>query len=159
MAEQTLDVRGQTLEIRRQRRRFSRSSRKTRSTRSSRSTRRTRKTRCPRRTRSSTACNGQARKKATSYRVHERAYAHTTGVLFFCCHKCHTIPITHYLTIIYTGNRNNTQKISHFHTATPPKKLPKTPFSTLLFNLKSQNNTSLFIKRHVVFYKTTRHFP
>ena len=156
MAEQTLDVRGQTLEIRRQRRRFSRSSRKTRS---SRSTRRTRKTRCPRRTRSSTACNGQARKKATSYRVHERAYAHTTGVLFFCWHKCHTIPITHYLTSIYINNGNNTQKISHFHTATPPKKLPKTPFSTLLFNLKSQNNTLFSIKRHVTFHKTTRHFP
>ena len=83
----------------------------------------------------------------------------------FCCHKCHIILITHYLITIYTDNRNNIKKISHFHTATPPQKLPKTPSSKQLFDLKfkttrhfPQNNTLFSTKRHVVFSKTIRCF-
>ena len=83
----------------------------------------------------------------------------------FCCHKCHTSIITHYVIAIYTDNRNNIKKISHFHTATPPQKLPKTPSSKQLFNLKfkttrhfPQNDTLFSVKRHVVFHKTTRCF-
>ena len=94
-----------------------------------------------------------------------RAYAHIIGILFFCCHKCHITTITHYLTTIYTNNRNNIQKISHFHAATPPQKLPETPSSTQLFDLHPkttrhfpQNDTLFSIKPHVTFYKTTRHF-
>ena len=77
----------------------------------------------------------------------------------FCCHKCHTNTITHYLITIYTDNRNNIKKISHFHATTPP---PKTPQNTILkttFRPPIKNNPSLSTKRHVVFHKTTRHFP
>ena len=83
----------------------------------------------------------------------------------FCCHKCHTSTITHYVITIYTDNRNNIQKISHFHAATPPKKHTKTPSSKQLFDLPSQttrhfpqNDTLFSIKRHVTFHKTTRRF-
>ena len=90
---------------------------------------------------------------------------HTTGVLFFCCHKCHTNHINHYTTIIYTNDRRKIQILSHFHTATPHQKLPKTPSSKQLFYLQSkttrhfpQNNPSLSTKRPVTLHKTTRHF-
>ena len=83
----------------------------------------------------------------------------------FCCHKCHTNTITHYVITIYTDNRNNIQKISHFHAATPPQKLPKTPSSKQLFDLQSkttrhfpQNNTLFSVKRHDVFSKMIRCF-
>ena len=83
----------------------------------------------------------------------------------FCCHKCHTSIITHYVITIYTDNRNNIKNISHFHTATPPQKLPKTPSSKQLFDLQSkttrhfpQNDTLFSVKRHDVFYKMTRRF-
>ena len=82
-----------------------------------------------------------------------------------CCHKCHIILITHYLITIYTDNRNNIQKISHFHAATPSQKHTKTPSSKLLFDLQSkttrcfqQNDTLFSIKRYVTFHKTTRRF-
>ena len=83
----------------------------------------------------------------------------------FCCHKCHIILITHYLITIYTDNRNNIKKISHFHATTPPQKLPKTPSSKQLFDLQSkttrhfpQNDTLFSTKRHVTFHKTIRRF-
>ena len=84
----------------------------------------------------------------------------------FCCHKCHIILITHYIITIYTDNRNNIQKISHFHAATPSQKHTKTPSSKQLFDLQSkttrcfqQNDTLFSIKRYVTFHKTTRCFP
>ena len=83
----------------------------------------------------------------------------------FCCHKCHTSTITHYVITIYTDNRNNIQKISPFHAATPSQKHTKTPSSKLLFDLQSkttrcfqQNDTLFSIKRYVTFHKTTRCF-
>ena len=83
----------------------------------------------------------------------------------FCCHKCHIILITHYIITIYTDNRNNIQKISHFHAATPSQKHTKTPSSKQLFDLQSkttrcfqQNDTLFSIKRYVTFHKTTRCF-
>ena len=83
----------------------------------------------------------------------------------FCCHKCHIILTTHYIITIYTDNRNNIQKISHFHAATPPQKHTKTPSSKQLFDLQSkttrhfpQNDTLFSVKRYVVFYKMTRCF-
>ena len=83
----------------------------------------------------------------------------------FCCHKCHTNSITHYVITIYIDFRNN---IPHCHTFTlllPPKKLPKTPSSKQLLDLQSkttrhfpQNDTLFSVKRYVVFYKMTRCF-
>ena len=100
----------------------------------------------------------------TTRDTHARAIA-LQEFCVFCCHKCHIILITHYLITIYTDNRNNIKKISHFHTATPPQKLPKTPSSKQLFDLKfkttrhfPQNNTLFSIKRHDVFSKTIRCF-
>ena len=159
----------QTLEIRCQRGRVSRRTRQTRRTRSSRRTRETRKTRSTRssrKTRSTTACNGQAREKAIIISRYTCAYAHTLQEFcVFCCHKCHTSTITHYVITIYTDNRNNIQKISHFHAATPPQKHTKTPSSKQLFDLQSkttrhfpQNDTLFSVKRHDVFYKMTRRF-
>ena len=69
----------------------------------------------------------------------------------FCCHKCHTNTITHYVITIYIDFRNN---IPHCHTFTlllHPKNSPKH---------HPQNNFSTSNpKQHVVFHKTTRHFP
>ena len=55
--------------------------------------------------------------------------------------------------------------MSHFHSTTPPQKLPKTPSSKQLFDLQSkttrhfpQNDTLFSIKRHVTFHKTIRRF-
>ena len=55
--------------------------------------------------------------------------------------------------------------MSHFHSTTPPQKLPKTPSSKQLFDLQSkttrhfpQNDTLFSAKRHVVLSKTTRRF-
>ena len=76
----------------------------------------------------------------------------------FCCHKCHTNSITHYVITIYIDFRNN---IPHCHTFTLLLH-PKPPQNTILkttFRPPPQNNTSLSTKRYVVFYKTTRHFP
>ena len=92
-----------------------------------------------------------------------RAYAHTLQEFcVFCCHKCHTNSITHYVITVYIDFRNN---ISHFHAATPPQKLPKTPSSKQLFDLQSkttrcfpQNDRLFPIKRHVTFHKTIRCF-
>ena len=95
-----------------------------------------------------------------------RAYAHTLQEFcVFCCHKCHTNSINHYVITIYIDFRNN---IPHCHTFTlllHPQKLPKTPSSKQLFDLQSkttryfpQNNPSLSTKRHVTFYKTIRRF-
>ena len=97
--------------------------------------------------------------------LYVRVRAHTTEFCVFCCHKCHTSTITHYVITIYTDNRNNSQKISHFHAATPSQKHTKTPSSKLLFDLQSkttrcfqQNDTLFSIKRYVTFHKTTRCF-
>ena len=69
----------------------------------------------------------------------------------FCCHKCHTNTITHYVITVYIDFRNN---IPHCHTFTlllHPKNSPKH---------HPQNNFSTSNpKQHVVFHKTTRHFP
>ena len=151
MAEQTLEVRRQRGRLSRSSRktRFSRKTRRTRCSRGTRKTRYTRRTRRTRRTRSSTACNGQAREKAIIPH-YTRAYAHTTGVLFFCCHKCHTNSITHYVITVYIDFRNN---IPHCHT-----------FTLLLHPKKSskhhpQNNFSTSnLKQPVTFHKTTRCF-
>ena len=68
----------------------------------------------------------------------------------FCCHKCHTNSITHYVITVYIYFRNN---IPHCHTFTlllHPKKSPKH---------HPQNNFSISnLKQHVVFHKTTRCF-
>ena len=84
----------------------------------------------------------------------------------FCCHKCHTNTITHYVTTIYIDFRNNIPHCHSFTLLLAPKKIPKTPSSKQLFDLQSkttrcfpQNDTLFSVKRHVVFYKTTRHFP
>ena len=76
----------------------------------------------------------------------------------FCCHKCHPNTITHYIIIIYIDFRNN---FPHCHTFTlllHPKKSPKHHPQTI-FRPPIKNNPSLSTKRHVVFSKTTRHFP
>ena len=69
----------------------------------------------------------------------------------FCCHKCHTSTITHYVITIYIDFRN---KIPHCHTFTlllHPQKSPKH---------HPQNNFSTSNpKQHVTFHKTTRNFP
>ena len=103
--------------------------------------------------------------KAIIHSRYARAYARTTGVLLFCCHKCHTNHINHYTTIIYIDDRSNIQILSHFHAATPPQKLPQTPSSKQHFQPPTQNNPSLFknnpslfTKQPVTFHKTTRHF-
>ena len=129
----------QTLEIRCQRGRVSRRTRWTRSSRSSR------------KTRSTTACNGQAREKAIIISRYTCAYAHTLQEFYvFCCHKCHTNTITHYVTTIYIDFRNN---IPHCHTFTlllHPQKSPKH---------HPQNNFSTSnLKQPVTFHKTTRCF-
>ena len=84
------------------------------------------------------------------------------GGCVFCCHKCHTNSINHYVITVYIDFRNN---ISHFHAASPPQKLPKTRSSKQLFDLPSkttrhfpQNDTMFSVKRHDVFSKTTRCF-
>ena len=68
----------------------------------------------------------------------------------FCCHKCHTNTITHYVITIYIDFRNN---IPHCHTFTlllHPQKSPKH---------HPQNNFSTSnSKQHVTFHKTTRCF-
>ena len=86
----------------------------------------------------------------------------------FCCHKCHTNPITHYVITVYIDFRNN---ISHCHTFTlllHPKNFPKhhpqnnfsisTPKQPVTFHKTTrcfqQNNTMFSTKRYVVFYKT-----
>ena len=83
----------------------------------------------------------------------------------FCCHKCHTNTITHYVITIYIDFRNN---IPHCHTFTlllhpqkSPKHHPQNNFSTshpkqpVTFHKTThcfqQNHTSLSIKRYVVF--------
>ena len=90
----------------------------------------------------------------------------------FCCHKCHTNSITHYVITVYIDFRNN---IPHCHTFTlllhpkkSPKHHPQNNFSTS--NLKQpvtfhkttrcfqQNDTLFSTKPHVTFYKTIRRF-
>ena len=102
-------------------------------------------------TRSPTACNGQAREKAIIISRYTCARAHTLQEFcVFCCHKCHTNTITHYVITIYIDFRNN---IPHCHTF------------TLLFHPKNtlkhhpQNNFSTSNpKQPVTFHKTTRCF-
>ena len=69
----------------------------------------------------------------------------------FCCHKCHTNSITHYVITVYIDFRNN---IPHCHTFTlllHPKNSPKH---------HPQNNFSTSNpKQPVTFHKTTRHVP
>ena len=68
----------------------------------------------------------------------------------FCCHKCHTNTITHYVTTIYIDFRNNIPYCHTFTLLLHPKNSPKH---------HPQNNFSISnLKQHVVFHKTTRCF-
>ena len=94
------------------------------------------------------AKHGRKRNNIARY---SRAYTHTSQEFYvFCCHKCHTNSITHYVITVYIYFRNN---IPHCHTFTlllHPKKSPKH---------HPQNNFSISnLKQHVVFHKTTRCF-
>ena len=68
----------------------------------------------------------------------------------FCCHKCHKNSITHYVITIYIDFRNNIPQCHTFtlllHLKNSPKHHPQNNFST------SQP------KQHVTFHKTTRCF-
>ena len=68
----------------------------------------------------------------------------------FCCHKCHKNYITHYVIIIYIDFRNNVPHCHPFtlllHPKNFPKHHPQPSFST--------SNP----KQHVTFHKTTRYF-
>ena len=105
---------------------------------------------------------GRKRNNITHY---ARAYTHTTGVLCFLLsqvsHKHYNPLCNKYLH--WFQKQNST--LSHFHAATPPPKIPKTPSSKQLFDLQSkttrhfpQNDTLFSIKRHVTFHKTIRRF-
>ena len=68
----------------------------------------------------------------------------------FCCHKCHTNYITHYVITVYIDFRNN---IPHCHTFTLllyPKNFPK--------HHPQNNFSSSNPKQPVTFHKTTRCF-
>ena len=116
------------------------------------------------------AKHGRKRNNIARY---SRAYTHTSQEFYvFCCHKCHTNSITHYVITVYIYFRNN---IPHCHTFTlllhpknSPKHHPQNNFSTsnpkqhVVFHKTTrhfpQNDTSLSTKRHVTFHKTTRCF-
>ena len=116
------------------------------------------------------AKHGRKRNNITQY---ARARIRTLQELcVFCCHKCHTSTITHYVITIYIDFRNN---IPHCHTFTlllhsknSPKHHPQNNFSTsnpkqpVTFHKTTrcfqQNDTLFSAKRHVVFSKTTRCF-
>ena len=82
----------------------------------------------------------------------------------FCCHKCHTNSITHYVITIYIDFRNNIPQCHTFtlllHPKNSPKHHPQNNFSTsnqkqpVTFHKTTrcfpQNDTSLSIKRYVV---------
>ena len=104
-------------------------------------------------------------RKPNNIARYSRAYAHTTGVL---CVLLSQVSQKLYNPLC-NNHLNRFQKqhpsMSHFHTATPPQKLPKTPSSKLLFDLQSkttrhfpQNDTLFSTKRHVTFHKTIRRF-
>ena len=104
-------------------------------------------------------------RKWNNIALYAREYAHTTGVLYFLLSQ-----VSHKLYNPLCNNRlhwfqKQHPSLSHFHAATLPQKLPKTPSSKQLFELQSkttrhfpQNNTLFSIKWHVVFSKTTRCF-
>ena len=94
-----------------------------------------------------------------------RARAHTTRVLCFLLsqvsHKLYNPLCNNYLHWFQKQHPS----MSHFHSTTPPQKLPKTPSSKQLFDLQSkttrhfpQNDTLFSTKRHVTFHKTIRRF-
>ena len=104
-------------------------------------------------------------RKRNNIAQYARAYAHITGVLCFLLsqvsHKLYNPLCNNHLHLFQKQHLT----LSHFHAATPPQKIPKTPSSKQLFDLQSkttrhfpQNDTSLSIKRYVTFYKTTRRF-
>ena len=68
----------------------------------------------------------------------------------FCCHKCHTSSITHYVITVYIDFRNN---IPHCHTFTLLLHPQKSPKHHPQNNFSSSNQ-----KQHVTFHKTTRCF-
>ena len=77
-----------------------------------------------------------------------RTGAHTTGVLFFCCHKCHTARSQTLLwwrksTFIHPKNDTSVEEKQH-----------------IVFNKTTchfqQNNVSFSIKQRIVFRKTSR---
>ena len=72
-----------------------------------------------------------------------RIGTHTTGVLFFCCHKCHT-PRSQ--TLLWWRK---------FDIYSPQKQHVDRRKTTYRFQ---QNDVSLSTKRRVVFYKTTYRF-
>ena len=68
----------------------------------------------------------------------------------FCCHKCHTNSITHYVITIYIDFRNNIPQCHTFTLLLHPKNSPKH---------HPQNNFSTSnLKQPVTFHKTTRCF-
>ena len=104
-------------------------------------------------------------RKRNNNAIYARAYAHITGVLCFLLSQ---VSHKHYNPLC-NNHLHWFQKqlptLSHFHAATLPQKNPKTPSSKQLFDLQSktthhfpQNDTLFSVKRHVVFYKTTRRF-
>ena len=103
--------------------------------------------------------------KPNNIALYTRACAYITGVLCFLLsqvsHKHYNPLCNNHLHWFQKQHPS----LSHFHAATPPQKLPKTPSSKQLFDLQSkttrcfpQNDTSLSTKRHVTFHKTTRCF-
>ena len=68
----------------------------------------------------------------------------------FCCHKRHTNTITHYVTTIYIDFRNNIPHCHSFTLLLAPKKSPK--------HHPQNNFSTSNPKQHVVFHKTTRCF-
>ena len=72
-----------------------------------------------------------------------RTGAHTTGVLFFCCHKCHTARSQ---TLLWWRK---------FDIYSPQKRHVGRRKTTYRFQ---QNDVSLSTKQRVVFYKTTYRF-
>ena len=90
-------------------------------------------------------------RKRNNNALYARAYANITGVLCFCCHKCHKNYITHYVIIIYIDFRNNVPHCHPFTLLLHPKNSPKH---------HPQNNFSTSNpKQPVTFHKTTRHVP
>ena len=93
------------------------------------------------------------------------AYAHNTGVLCFLLSQVSHKPYNPLCNNRLHWFQKQHLTLSHFHAATPPQKLPKTPSSKQLFDLQSkttryflQNDTLFSVKRHVTFHKTIRCF-
>ena len=69
----------------------------------------------------------------------------------FCCHKCHKNYITHYVIVIYIDFRNNVPHCHPFTQRLHPKNSPK--------HHPQPNFSTSYPKQPVTFHKTTRCFP